>query len=100
MTPANTAPAATLDAAPESGKARFILDAAALLLPSVTKGEALDARLLRAAMEQATGASDAEGAWCWKDAYEASEAACVLFLRRYGKALLAKTSDARRSSPP
>jgi predicted RNA methylase len=93
MTPANPLPA-TLDAADEPGKARFILDAAALLLPSLAKGEALDARLLRAAMEQAAGASDAEGAWCWKDAYEASEAACVLFLRRFGKALLAKAAEA------
>jgi predicted RNA methylase len=92
MTPANTAPAATLDAAPESSKARIILDAAAILLTSLAKGEALDARLLRAAMEQVTGGSDADGAWCWKDACEASEAACVLFLRSYGRALLAKTS--------
>ena len=92
MTPANTAPAETLDAAPESSKARIILDAATILLTSLAKGEALDARLLRAAMEQVTGASDADGAWCWKDAYEASEAACVLFLRRYGRALLAKSS--------
>ena len=90
MTPANTAPAATLNAARESNKARIIIDAAAILVSSLAKGEALDARLLRTAMEQVTGASDADGAWCWKDAYEASEAACVLFLRRYGRALLAK----------
>lgn len=70
MTPANTAPAATLDATLQSSKARMILDAAAILLTSLAKGEALDARLLRAAMEQVTGASDADGAWCWKDAYE------------------------------
>ena len=62
-----------------------------ILLTSLAKGEALDARLLRAAMEQVTGGSDADGAWCWKDAYEASEAACVLFLRRYGRALLTKS---------
>ena len=58
MTPAKTAPAATLDAAPKSLKARIILDAAAILLSSLAKGEALDARLLRAAMEQVSGASD------------------------------------------
>jgi hypothetical protein len=62
MTPANTAPAATLDAAPESSKARIILDAASILLASLEKGEALDARLLRTAMEQVTGRSDADGA--------------------------------------
>jgi predicted RNA methylase len=34
-------------------------------------------------MEQAFGASDATGAWVWKDAYEALEIAQVLFLRRF-----------------
>ena len=38
MTPANTAPAETLDAAPESSKARIILDAATILLTSLAKG--------------------------------------------------------------
>ena len=32
----------------------------------------------------AFGASDADGAWVWKDAYEAAEAASVLFLLKYG----------------
>ncbi|MBJ7533245.1 strawberry notch family protein [Rhodomicrobium vannielii ATCC 17100] len=90
MTPVSHALAATLDAAPDSGKARIILDAATLLVPSLAKGEALDARVLRAALEHAAGGSDTEGVWCWKDAYEASEAALVLFLRRFGQALLAK----------
>ena len=35
-------------------------------------------------MEAAFGASDAEGAWVWKHAYEACEAAQVLFLRKFG----------------
>ena len=38
-------------------------------------------------MTQAFGATDAEGAWVWKDAYEAAEAAVVLFLKRYGRAM-------------
>ncbi|MYA95541.1 MAG: methylase, partial [Nitrospinae bacterium] len=38
-------------------------------------------------MTRATGATDAEGAWVWKDAYEAAEAAVVLFLQRYGRAM-------------
>jgi hypothetical protein len=41
-------------------------------------------------MTQAFGSSDASGAWDWKLAYEASEAATVLFLRRYGPALIGK----------
>ena len=38
-------------------------------------------------MTEAFGASDAEGGWVWKDAYEASEAAAVLFLQRYGRGM-------------
>ena len=30
---------------------------------------------------------DAAGAWVWKDAYEAAEAAVVLFVQRYGRAM-------------
>lgn len=41
-------------------------------------------------MEVAFGASDATGAWTWKTAYDACEAATVLFLRKYGKALFRK----------
>ena len=42
---------------------------------------------MRDALTQAFGASDADGAWLWKDAYEAAEAALVLFLQRYGRAM-------------
>ncbi len=38
-------------------------------------------------MTEALGASDAAGAWVWKDAYEASEAAAVLFMQRYGRVM-------------
>src|SRR3546814_9526295 len=37
-------------------------------------------------MEEAFDGSDAEGFWSWKDAYEACEAAQVLFLKKYGRA--------------
>ena len=36
-------------------------------------------------MSTAFGATDAEGVWVWKDAYEAAEAAMVLFLQRYAR---------------
>ena len=42
---------------------------------------------LRDAMTRAFGATDAWGAWVWKDAYEAAEAAVVLFIRRHGRAM-------------
>ena len=64
-----------------------LLAAARTLLPVLEAGRALDARTLREAMTQAFGASDADGAWLWKDAYEAAEAALVLFLQRYGRAM-------------
>ena len=50
-------------------------------------GRPLDAAILRDAMTEAFGGTDAEGGWVWKDAYEAAEAACVLFLQRYGRGM-------------
>src|SRR5579864_7366435 len=44
-------------------------------------------------MEAAFGASDAAGAWDWKTGYDACEAATVLFLRKYGKALFRKADS-------
>ena len=65
----------------------MLLAAARTLLPVLEAGRALDARTLREAMTSAFNASDADGAWLWKDAYEAAEAALVLFLQRYGRAM-------------
>ena len=64
-----------------------LLDAARTLLPVLEAGKPLDAATIRVAMSNAFGASDADGAWLWKDAYEAAEAALVLFLQRYGRAM-------------
>ena len=61
--------------------------AARTLLPAMEAGRSLDAATLRGAMTEAFGGSDASGAWVWKDAYEAAEAACVLFLQRYGRGM-------------
>ena len=61
--------------------------AAGTLLPVLEAGRPLDAATLREAMTRAFGASDTEGAWIWKDAYEAAEAAIVLFIRRHGRAM-------------
>ena len=70
--------------------ASALLVAAERLLPDLARGVAIDARALRAAMEHACGGSDAEGAWGWKDAYEACEVAQLLFLRRFGPAMRAR----------
>jgi hypothetical protein len=44
-------------------------------------------------MERAFGGSDADGAWDWKLAYEAGEVALVLFLRKFGRAMLARAGS-------
>ncbi len=80
-----------LGSIPEPGAAIFA--AASLLLPHLESGERVDAAALRAAMENAFGASDATGAWDWKTAYDACEAATVLFLRKYGRAVLRKATS-------
>ena len=64
-----------------------LFTAATILLPVLEAGRPLDAATLRDAMTRAFGATDACGAWVWKDAYEATEAAVVLFIRRHGRAM-------------
>jgi len=87
------APAAALPPAPVSGStpAVAIHTAAQHLLPHLEQGRSVDAATLRAAMESAFGASDTSGVWDWKAAYDACEAATVLFLRKYGKAIFRKS---------
>ena len=70
-----------------------IVEAACLLLPDLEHGRRIDAAMLRAAMEQAFGGPDAAGAWDWKTAYDACEAATVLFLRKYANALLRRAGS-------
>ena len=97
MTPPAPQPAAPACLpVPQNIKSARVLSAAAQLLPSLERGSALDARLLREAMTAAFEGSDQDGAWLWKDAYEASEAAAVLFLRKYGSGMLKKAASAAR----
>ncbi|WP_166143184.1 strawberry notch family protein [Methylosinus sp. RM1] len=76
-----------------------IAGAARRLLPHLEQSRRVDAAILRAAMESAFGASDASGAWDWKMSYDACEAATVLFLRKYGKALLRKAGSPAAALP-
>ena len=94
--PATNVPIATIRLSTNPGsyqsprvrpKADALLAAATAVLPALETGRALDAAVLREAMIQAFGASDAQGAWIWKDAYEAAEAALIMFLQRYGRAM-------------
>lgn len=77
-------PVRSLDPAPA------ILAVAEALQPDLAQGRPIDAARLRLEMERAFGGSDASGAWDWKLAYEAGEVALVLFLRKFGRALLAR----------
>jgi len=86
-----TPPAALALAAPLSVRPHLpsvsggcLIEAARVLLRSLSSGRRIDAGAMRLAMEEAFRSSDAEGVWCWKDAYEAVEAAQILFLRQFG----------------
>ena len=79
-------------ARPQQTAASIIL-AAQDLLGHLTAGRRIDAPAIRTAMQSAYSASDAAGAWDWKTAYEAVEVAQLLFMRRYGSAIHAKTAD-------
>ena len=84
---ASVSPVACPAEAPPRPKAARLIAAAKALMPVLAAGRALDARTLREVMTTAFAGSDAEGAWAWKDAYEAAEAAVVLFVKRYGRAM-------------
>lgn len=59
-----------------------LLAAARALQPHLNRSRALDRRLVSNTLTVAFGGSDAEGAWSWRDAYDAVEAALVLQIRR------------------
>ena len=70
-----------------------ILSAARAMAPQLGRSRALDRKLVASTMTMSFGGSDAEGAWCWKDAYDAIEVALVLQLRRLAPQL-ARMEDA------
>ncbi|OWK20019.1 hypothetical protein AJ88_35495 [Mesorhizobium amorphae CCBAU 01583] len=72
--------------------AQAIHQAGILLLPFLEQGKPVTTAALRTAMMTSFGGSDAQGFWVWKDAYEALEVAQVLFLRRFGPAILSRSS--------
>ncbi len=78
---------------PSPDTAAAILAVAEALQPDLAQGFQIDALRLRIEMERAFGGSDATGDWDWKLAYEAGEVALVLFLRKFGRALLARAGS-------
>ena len=85
-------------------KVSGLIHAATLLAQLLGQGRALDSRALRSAMETAFGGTDAEGAWLWKDAYEALRggAGAVPAQIRGGDARPRRLGrgDARNADPP
>jgi predicted RNA methylase len=73
--------------------ASAVVRAARQLFSDLESSRRIDATTLRNAMEAAFGASDASGAWKWKTAYDACEAATILFLRRYGAGMRVKATS-------
>ncbi|RWE04405.1 MAG: methylase, partial [Mesorhizobium sp.] len=71
--------------------AEAILQTAHLLLTSLERGRPISTNVLGSAMSSCFGGTDAEGCWIWKDAYEALEAAQVLFIRKFGAAILSRS---------
>lgn len=71
-----------LFAAAAADKPPNIVAAARALLPHLGRSRPLDKRLISSAMEICFNGTDAEGAWSWRDAYDAVEAALVLQMRR------------------
>jgi predicted RNA methylase len=74
-------------------KAGAIAKAAHNLLLHLERGRRIDAPMLRMATEDAFGTSDADGGWDWKTAYDACEAATVLFIRKFGPAMRARAAS-------
>ncbi|OBZ97486.1 methylase (plasmid) [Pararhizobium polonicum] len=85
---ATTASLAPADSTSRAGK---LLRAGHALLPSLERGRPIGAADLRIMLTDIFGGSDAEGFWSWKDAYEATEVAQVLFLRKFGAAVTARS---------
>ncbi|WP_245479316.1 strawberry notch family protein, partial [Mesorhizobium sp. M1A.F.Ca.IN.022.05.2.1] len=73
--------------------AQAIHQAATRLLPFLEQGKPVTTAALRTTMADSFGGTDAQGFWVWKDAYEALEVAQVLFLRRFGSAILSRSAS-------
>lgn len=103
MPPVSIQPSLALEPVPTPvcaiTKGARLIQAASILLPLLEQGSPITTPLLREAMRQAFGASDSQGSWQWKDAYEACEAALVLFLRKYRGQIIAHAPSAAAVIP-
>ena len=83
-----------------TSNAQYLLTAARTLLPALENGQIIDAKTLRAAMEDSYGCSDTTGRWSWKDAYETVECAQILMLLKYGTLMQRKAETPAVCSRP
>ncbi|WP_353646756.1 hypothetical protein [Mesorhizobium sp. WSM2239] len=70
-----------------------VLRPAGRLVPSRESGCPIGTNALRTIMVEYFGGTNAEGFWIWKDAYEALEAAQVLFLKKFGPAIISRSQS-------
>ena len=84
-------PLARTNSSQPDNRAAAIFAAAQMLLPILSAGRPLDAPTLRKTMKQVF--RHYSGSWFWKEAYEAAEAATVLFLQHFGPALVDHTAE-------
>jgi hypothetical protein len=89
----HTVAAPALPASHGIDTAHAIHQAAAKLLPILEQGTPITTAALRTTMTDSFGGTDAQGLWVWKDAYEALEVAQVLFVRRFGPGILARSAS-------
>ena len=92
---APAAPSLAVPGSRASNRAAAILRAAKLLLPPLEGGRAISTNVLGAAMSSSFGGTDAEAFWVWKDAYEALEVAQILFMRKFGPAILTRSASSQ-----
>ena len=78
----NTASLPLFPGSPVDARPANILAAARALHVHLMRSRPLDRRLVSTVMTTAFGGGDHEGAWSWRDAYDAIEAATVLQIRR------------------
>ncbi|MBY5890837.1 strawberry notch-like NTP hydrolase domain-containing protein [Rhizobium ruizarguesonis] len=72
--------------------AKALIDAAGRIASLLEQGKVVTTADLRQTMTEVFGGSDAEGLWHWKEAYEATEIAQVLFLRKF-RAIVSRTQS-------
>lgn len=85
-------PSGALSLAPRPA-AVSLMEAARALLHLLETGRSISTAMLRHAVESAYGDTDANGAWVWKDAYEALECAQILFMLKYGPRIRRQAAD-------